>query len=104
MRPNSAPCTSVENERRPRILVRMFDLHSVHLQPANVSNKKSMRGSRSKHVGLGIVFLFFGKLAHGVVVSSSALMEDRDITQLHVFDGMPRNPRKNRADGRRAAL
>src|ERR1700680_2745291 len=35
----------IENERRPPIIVRMFDLHSLHLKPADVANKKSMRGS-----------------------------------------------------------
>src|SRR6202034_4753376 len=91
----------VENERRSGILIRMFDLDPEHLQPANVTNKKSLRGSRSKHAGVWIVCLFLGQLAHGVVFAASALMKDRDVADLYVFDGMVRNSRENRADQRR---
>src|SRR5215831_18338046 len=48
----------INNKWRARVVLEIADADIVHLQPAHVTNKKSVRRNLAKHGRLGIIVLF----------------------------------------------
>src|SRR5580693_6728219 len=87
----------VQNKSWTQILADRTDLHITHRNTFHMPQKESLRRHRTEHVRLGIFILYFRRLNRSRLTGSATSMLNVDITNLNVFDRVPRNAAENRS-------
>src|ERR1700683_4418566 len=92
-------CTAhvVQNERGTQILADRTDLHITHGDIFHMPQKESLRRHRTEHVRLRILILYFRRPNRSRLTGSATSMLNVYVTDLNVFNRMPRHAAKNRA-------
>src|SRR5262245_25496391 len=76
----------VEGKGRPQVCFYITDRDIVQLDPSDMADKKAIGRNLAKHRGLGIIRFSLRGLKHSLFSGAIALVVDRNVTQLHVFD------------------
>src|SRR5271157_4554846 len=87
----------VEYDRRPQVVLFVADLDVAQRNVSCVANEESVTRHRAETVRIRISGFHLSRLNAGVFPGAAALMQNEDVAQTQVFNGMPRNAGNDRS-------